>query len=204
MTLSNLNNNELIELYKKEVILLETGARSNPRRFDAVCDELEKRDIARYSEYYVQAITEYYQHKSNRQELQIVSDNQYEYKPQPECKLEDRGVPDFQDYIMYNAGIERIVNSLEVLNFATVVGDSMIDIGFRSGDLLLYDTNKPASHGNIVILNLNGYLYVKRYCYVDGRHIFVSENKKYADIIPNEEDTYFIKGVVISKIEQVF
>ena len=80
--------------------------------------------------------------------------------------------------------------------FVRARGDSMIDAGIHSGDLLIVDRALEPSDNRIVIAALNGELTVKRIC-VRGRKTFlVPENDLYEPIEITEDIDFQIWGVV--------
>ncbi len=84
-----------------------------------------------------------------------------------------------------------------------VVGDSMIGAGIKSSDLLLANSFEVPEIGNIVIAEIDGKLYVKRYSVIGGVVHLISENPDYEPIIINSHHKFIIKGVVkhiLSKI----
>lgn len=84
-----------------------------------------------------------------------------------------------------------------------VVGDSMIGAGIKSSDILLANSFEIPENGKIVIAEIDGKLYVKRYSVIGGLVNLVSENPDYEPIIINSHQKFRIKGVVkhiLSKI----
>jgi hypothetical protein len=84
-----------------------------------------------------------------------------------------------------------------------VVGDSMIGAGIKSSDLLLANSFEVPESGKIVIAEIEGKLFVKRYAVIGGVVHLFSENPNYEPIIINSEQKFRIKGVVkhiLSKI----
>ncbi|MCO5251548.1 MAG: S24 family peptidase [Candidatus Kapabacteria bacterium] len=84
-----------------------------------------------------------------------------------------------------------------------VVGDSMIGAGIKSSDLLLANSFEIPENGKIVIAEIDGKLYVKRYSVIGGVVHLISENPDYEPIIINSHHKFRIKGVVkhiLSKI----
>lgn len=80
--------------------------------------------------------------------------------------------------------------------FLTASGDSMINAGITSGDMLVVDRSIEPTHDKIVIAAINGELTVKRLSRTQGRIQLLSENKKYKPIDITDEQDLVIWGVV--------
>jgi DNA polymerase V len=80
--------------------------------------------------------------------------------------------------------------------FVRVVGDSMIEAGIHSGDLLVVDRALEPADNHVVIAVLDGELTVKR-IRIRHRTVFlVSDNAQYAPIQINETMHFEVWGVV--------
>ena len=79
-----------------------------------------------------------------------------------------------------------------------VHGDSMIDAGISSGDILLVDSSKEPVDGDIVLAYLGGALTIKRFKRIDGVIELRPENKEgnYRILRPTEWDDFRVAGVV--------
>ena len=86
--------------------------------------------------------------------------------------------------------------------FVRVSGDSMMDAGIRSGDLLVVDKSLEASDGHIVVAILNDEFTVKRLSKHHGQVFLCPENETYKKIEITEEDRFSVWGVVTSVIHQ--
>lgn len=77
-------------------------------------------------------------------------------------------------------------------------GDSMIDAGISSGDILLVDSSKEPVDGDIVLAYLGGALTIKRFKRIDGVIELRPENKEgnYRILRPTEWDDFRVVGVV--------
>jgi DNA polymerase V len=80
--------------------------------------------------------------------------------------------------------------------FLTASGDSMINSGIASGDMLVVDRSLEATHGKIVIAAINGELTVKRLFRQEGRVQLLPEYDQYAPIEITETEELVIWGVV--------
>ena len=100
-----------------------------------------------------------------------------------------------------------IWNTLDVernnLLIIEVKGDSMINAGFDTGDIILVDTMKSVEHNNIIVAELNHTIYVKRYKISEGSVFLHSENEKYPPYRVNSEDNFEVIGVVKQVIKKV-
>ena len=80
--------------------------------------------------------------------------------------------------------------------FVRVEGDSMIDAGIHSGDILIVDRAVQAEKHKIVIAAVNGELTVKRIWY-DGNRLFLqSGNINFTPIENTPDMDFHIWGVV--------
>ncbi|BCA95646.1 SOS response transcriptional regulator [Legionella antarctica] len=78
----------------------------------------------------------------------------------------------------------------------TAIGDSMVDAGIYSGDVLIVDKSLEAVDGKIVIAAVNGELTVKRLSRKKGRVQLLPANSKYKPIDITDEQDVVIWGVV--------
>ena len=84
--------------------------------------------------------------------------------------------------------------------FVRVTGDSMIDAGIHSGDLLVVDRSLEPADKHVVVAVLDGELTVKRLSRQNGRLRLLPENRKYQPIEITSQQTIEIWGVVTSVI----
>ena len=75
-------------------------------------------------------------------------------------------------------------------------GNSMIEAGINSGDLLVVDKSLSPKPENIVIASINGEFTVKRYKVIGKKVLLEPANPKYKTIEINEFDDAVIWGVV--------
>jgi DNA polymerase V len=87
--------------------------------------------------------------------------------------------------------------------FVRVTGDSMINSGIYSGDILVVDRSLDPKDGSVVIAVINGELTVKRLNYKNGTIYLVPENKFYQPIKITEDMNFEVWGVVRSVIHSV-
>lgn len=87
--------------------------------------------------------------------------------------------------------------------FVRVIGDSMIDAGLNSSDILVVDRSLDPKDGSIVIAVINGDLTVKRLSYQKDSIFLVPENKFYKPIKITDDMNFEVWGVVRSVIHSV-
>ncbi|MGK2905996.1 MAG: translesion error-prone DNA polymerase V autoproteolytic subunit [Desulfuromonadales bacterium] len=86
--------------------------------------------------------------------------------------------------------------------FVRAQGDSMIDAGIFPGDVIVVDRSISASHGDIVIVSVNGELTVKK-LETRPKMRLVPMNKKHAPIdVPDDADLE-VFGVATSVIHSL-
>jgi DNA polymerase V len=87
--------------------------------------------------------------------------------------------------------------------FLRVQGDSMIDAGIYSGDILVVDRSLAPKNGSIVIAVIDSELLVKRLDIDDKKIYLIPENKKYNKIEITTEMQFEVWGVVSTVIHSV-
>jgi DNA polymerase V len=86
--------------------------------------------------------------------------------------------------------------------FVRVAGDSMIEAGIHSGDVLIVDRSKKAIDSSIVIALVNGEYTVKRLSMKIGSVELCPENSAYSPIRLSGLDELIIWGVVTGLARQ--
>lgn len=84
--------------------------------------------------------------------------------------------------------------------FYRVAGSSMTGAGINNGDILICNACEEYFDNEIVIVDIDGSLYCKRYCVNEGNTIFKSENPKYYNIVISGFMKYRIISAVIGTI----
>ncbi len=108
------------------------------------------------------------------------------------------------DYIEQKLDLnQHLIKHPAATYFVRVVGDSMVEAGIRSKDILIVDRALEAKDKNVVVAAINGELTVKRFRILDGKIFLVPENKNYAPISVSEESNLEIWGVVTYVIHSV-
>ncbi len=106
--------------------------------------------------------------------------------------LEDR--LDLNDYLVRNP---------TATFFVRVTGNSMIEAGLNSGDVLIVDSSLTPKDGNIVIASIDGELLVKRLKKVKNKIYLLPENQDYKPIEITEVMNFDVWGVVTTVIHPV-
>lgn len=109
-----------------------------------------------------------------------------------ESNVEDR--IDLHKYLVQNPDTTFLVKTS---------GDSMIDAGIYSGDVLIVDRTIKPSHGKVVIAAIDGQLTVRRFYNKDSRTFLKAENPDYSDIELKENNELVIWGVVTSVLTRL-
>ncbi|MDP1724507.1 MAG: translesion error-prone DNA polymerase V autoproteolytic subunit [Alphaproteobacteria bacterium] len=91
---------------------------------------------------------------------------------------------------------EHLVKHPAATFFVRVEGDSMINVGIFSGDLLIVDRSLPADFGKIVIALIDDEFTVKRLLQKNGHIVLQPENPAFAPIIVKQPEHLIIWGVV--------
>jgi len=87
--------------------------------------------------------------------------------------------------------------------FVRVIGDSMINAGIYSGDLLVVDRAIEPTNNKIVLAVVDGEFTVKRYVIRKNKIFLVPENENYPEIEINEDMNFEVWGVVTNVIHEV-
>jgi DNA polymerase V len=106
--------------------------------------------------------------------------------------MEDR--LDLNDYLVRNPS---------ATFFVRVTGDSMIDAGIHSGDILVVDRSLPPKDGNIVIAVIDSELTVKRLQRKKTKVFLLPENQNYKPIEITSEMNFEVWGVVTNVIHSL-
>ena len=83
-------------------------------------------------------------------------------------------------------------------------GNSMLQAGIHSGDLLIVDRSIKAKNNSIVVASVDGDLIVKRIKISGKKYLLASDNKTYKEIKINNESDIFIWGTVTKVIHNVY
>jgi|SRR5665213_886854 len=84
-----------------------------------------------------------------------------------------------------------------------VIGDSMIDVGIHSGDIVIVNKAEDNKEGKLVVAGINGGWVIKRYSSKGPKVLLLSENPNHKPIEIKEFDELIIFGVVFHVIHAV-
>jgi len=98
---------------------------------------------------------------------------------------------------------EYLVRNPSATFFLRVTGDSMIDAGIHSGDVLIVDRSLTPRSGSIVIAAIDGELVVKRLKISKNKIFLIPENRQYEPIEIKSEMNFEVWGVVTSVIHSL-
>lgn len=87
--------------------------------------------------------------------------------------------------------------------FIRVIGDSMINAGIQSNDILVVDRSLSATHNKIAVVRINDEFTVKRINIIGTTIKLVAENNNYPDIKITPDMDFEIWGVVTAIIHQL-
>lgn len=87
-------------------------------------------------------------------------------------------------------------NLTEKANFALKISGNSMEPKYRDGDIVLISSQPCIDIGDVGIFILNGEGYIKQF----GGDRLISLNKRYDDVIINEDDDFYCKGKVIGKL----
>ena len=105
------------------------------------------------------------------------------------------------DYIEGKLDLNRhLIKHPAATFFVRVTGDSMLDAGIHSGDILIVDRSLEAIDGNVIVASLDGELTVKR-LFKQGQTLrLLPANKDYQPIEIQAQQSFEIWGVVTNVI----
>jgi DNA polymerase V len=93
---------------------------------------------------------------------------------------------------------ELLIDHPSATYFASVDGDSMIDAGIFSGDILIVSRSTQIKNMSIIVANLNG-VFVCKYLDKENRRL-LSANDGFSPHLISEGDEFQIEGVVTRSI----
>ncbi len=109
-----------------------------------------------------------------------------------------------EDYMERGLNLhEHYVRNPAATYFVRAIGESMIDAGIHSGDLLIVDRSLEARSGRVVIAAVDGELTVKRLMRGNGRVLLMPENPDYSPIDITEHEDATVWGVVTEVIHDL-
>lgn len=101
------------------------------------------------------------------------------------------------DYIDKNIDLnEYLIKHPATTYLLKVSGNSMIEAGINSGDILIVDRSLESTDNKIVVAIIDGEFTLKRFRKIDGKLYLYPENPKYKPIEIKEDMNCQIWGVV--------
>lgn len=105
------------------------------------------------------------------------------------------------DYIDCSIDLnEHLIKNPPATFLVRVRGESMVDAGINSGDLLIVDKSLDATDGDVVIATVDGQFTVKRFRRIGTNLRLVAANPSHPQIEISAESSVEIWGVVIHVI----
>jgi DNA polymerase V len=109
-----------------------------------------------------------------------------------------------EDYVDRKLDLnEHLIQHPAATFFIRVDGDSMIEAGIHSGDLLIVDRKLEPGDQSVVVASLHGELTVKRLQKKNGKLYLTPENPAFKPIEVDPEDEVEVWGVVVHSIHNV-
>lgn len=205
--LQGLSDDELINKTRSVLFNELSGINVSPSRKEDVFIECESRNSLYYEIAWKQA---------SENAGAIISENRAEYLSE---NLQSMEIQKLLDNLLEKIRRNLLTKLLDVreetfaemvvkldfgkLLFIKVSGDSMINANIYHGDLLAGDRNLVPRNGDIVIVNINGNIFVKRYFADGSKVIFKSANPKYPDFTADESIQWKMEAVIIMKINDI-
>ena len=105
------------------------------------------------------------------------------------------------DYIEQTLDLnEHLIQNRSATFIVKAEGESMLEAGIHSGDMLVVDKSLEARDGDIVIVEVDGLFMVKRYRQSAGTLRLVAENSKYPPVKIHADSQVVVWGVVMHVI----
>lgn len=108
-----------------------------------------------------------------------------------------------QDYVERSLDLNKLcIEHPSATFFVRAQGDSMVDAGIHSGDILVVDRSLAAKHNDIVIAAIHGELTVKELQLKP--HVLLRPHNKAYPVIPiSEESEFEVFGVVTGVVRRL-
>ena len=108
-----------------------------------------------------------------------------------------------QDYVEQTLDLNELcIKRPAATFFVRVDGDSMIDAGIFSNDILIVDRSVKPAHGDVVVAQVNGEFTVKELC-LRPALMLVPHNKSFEPISFADDSELQILGVVTNVLRQM-
>jgi len=103
------------------------------------------------------------------------------------------------DYLENNLSLdELIIKNKSATFFVRVEGDSMINAGIHSDDILVVDRSITPKSGHIIVAIIEGEFTVKRLVIEGKKYALKAENPRYKNIALDEHSNFMVWGIVIA------
>ena len=107
------------------------------------------------------------------------------------------------DFVSFDLNLHDYIVNNPISTFCIrVTGDSMINIGIFSGDILIIDKSIKPRNNHIILAVLDGEFLLKRLNFQEGNVVLKAENKYYRPIFVNRNRDFKVWGVVIASIKK--
>ncbi len=107
------------------------------------------------------------------------------------------------DFVSFDLNLhDYLVNNPMSTFCIRVTGDSMINIGIFSGDILIIDRSINPINNHIILAVLDGEFLLKRLNFQKGNVVLKAENEHYQPILVNKNTDFIIWGVVTASIKK--
>jgi DNA polymerase V len=109
-----------------------------------------------------------------------------------------------EDYLEQKLDLNKyLIKNPSATFLVRVTGDSMLNAGINSGDILVVDRSLAPKDGSIVIAVIDSELVVKRMRYIKNKIYLVPENQNYESIEISKEMNFEVWGVVTNAIHSL-
>lgn len=100
---------------------------------------------------------------------------------------------------------DEIIRHPETTFYARIDGNSMVDAGIHSGDLVVIDRSLQANDGDFVAAYIDGEFTIKEYRFDPKEHCawLIPHNKQYTPIRVTEENAFMVWGVITYTIHKL-
>jgi len=107
------------------------------------------------------------------------------------------------DYLDKSLDLNKfLINNPAATFYVKVQGDSMINAGIISGDILIVDRSIVNTYGKIVVALLNNEFTVKRLIKKKSKVYLIPENPKYPNIELSDQVDFQVWGVVTGLVRK--
>jgi len=110
-----------------------------------------------------------------------------------------------QDFMEHALDFNRdMIKNPDATFYGRVKGDSMIDEGISSGDILVIDRSISAKDGLLAVCAIDGEFTLKRIQLKAGRVVLIPANDEFSPIVVEEDQEFIFWGAVIYVIKKTY